>query len=323
MSRFPRFIRCIAVASLLLSAGWVVSAPEAMATDRSVTELCVDSPNPSHSGFDLANGETFTITIGSSNCVNTSYSYFSGSGATVTINGNLVSSGSSNSVSNGDVFVITAPISGKAALQLGFTNVGLGRGTQYYFAFGYPAISASIADNGNGSLTFTYTGQKESGDPYGGLIYLWLLSEGSTCPADRTTYPATGYELVPNPFFMATSPAIVTAGDPASWNAAGYVSLTIPDGTYEACAYTSDGAMDNSPKSPDILVDSMQVSLGTAAPSSTTTTTVPESTTTTTVVGSGSGSGSGAGSGSGSGSNGNGAEAGSPSGDAVAPAFTG
>ena len=336
MFRFRNLLGLLVAGLLVLALSAVFGSSTAGASNKTLTYNCPSSPSAPlpATGISIGAGETFTLTVGA-NCnmysfteQATTYSYLP---LTVTLNGSPYDP-YFPTVMPGNVIVVTAPASGVSigSLQVNFP----GGYKKFDIASGFPELTGSMADNNDGTFAVTFTGGlRIQPTGHGGRFTLALLGEGSTCSADAASVSSNDLTLISDQGAGWVSPMTVT---PYMLANKGSGSAQIFPGNYEACLYSTDGfASANNVELPTILLQSMPVTIGSVP--STTTTTSAEPTTTTTTIGSGSGSGagsgsgsgagsgsgSGAGSGSGSGSNGNGAEAGSSSGDAVVPAFTG
>ena len=145
------------------------------------------------------------------------------------------------------------------------------------------ARTDSLTDNGDGSLTVTYSPVVAPQ-----TVALNLFAPGTTCdpaasPVNRlfgiSNFSSTGLPV------LAASPAVLSAGSPmrSGW-ANTTAASTLVAGSYHACLYYFDGAS-------NALVQSLPVTIGTVTPTTVTPTTVTPTTT--------------------------------PSGDPVAPAFAG
>ena len=99
--------------------------------------------------------------------------------------------------------------------------------------------TASMVDNGNGSITVTYSGNVAG--PSGYDVFLTFMTQGSTCPAMPFTQYT--YVLSANPVGgsspnMAASPATVTSGT-LVMGSSGPQGIALPAGLYQACLYTN------------------------------------------------------------------------------------
>lgn len=137
-------------------------------------------------------------------------------------------------------------------------------------------ISASVVDNGDGTMTLTYSNvDLEAGE----FVVVFLFAAGSTCPADADTAandPTQPFVLTnSNDLPLPPSPVVIGPGTPAyKLEFPSFVSATITPADYEVCLYfPSDESGIAS------LQQSLAVSLQEPAP--TTTTTVAPTTTTT------------------------------------------
>jgi hypothetical protein len=323
MSRFPKPVAVLAAGLFLIGLSAVTKAPIAGATSQAINTSCALIPNDQIDGVPLGNGETFTVTVTGNDCWSVRLDNPNNETGTLTINGNPWSytPGQSN-ISAGDVIVFTAPSSGQG-FEVVLFNQFVSPAGNYHVAWGYPPSSGVLTDNNDGSMSFAFSGLPtyDPARPDGQGLSLFLVDPQSVCPSSTplmTLLGLNGYAIDR----ASSSPQVITVGTSAT-SLPNFNPVSMAAGDYEACLYQSPSTAFTQPQTVN-LIQSMPITLGSGG-GGTTTTTAPTPTTTTTVAGPGSGSGSGAGSssGSGSGSNGNGAEAGSPSGDAVAPAFTG
>lgn len=128
------------------------------------------------------------------------------------------------------------------------------------------AASGSMVDSGNGSLIVTYS--VSGGDD----VFLMLIAQGSTC-SPSSPFGQANLFFVPavqvnNDPWLGTSPATVTAGNPAM-NSQG-PNAVIAAGYYQACLYTANSGT-------FALAQSLATTMGSPTPttSSTTTTLAP------------------------------------------------
>jgi len=133
------------------------------------------------------------------------------------------------------------------------------------------ALSGSMQDNGDGTMTVTYD---LSGGTPGQGVYVGFFSAGAQCtPGSGEVFFVQalvgGGGMAP----MPASPAVLAEGSTAFVQGSGVG--TIPAGTYTACLVTNQGVQRE-----------FQMTFGTVAPpTTTTTTTLPTTTTTTTAPG--------------------------------------
>ncbi|MEI7624309.1 MAG: hypothetical protein WCJ88_12195, partial [Actinomycetes bacterium] len=128
----------------------------------------------------------------------------------------------------------------------------------------YNPPTASLVDNGNGTMTLTWSAD---GD-FSQFVYLLVLSEATTCPADPSgaTQTVTGFGLQSTSSGfgpqLPPSPAIIGAGTDAFVFPFTYVpgQTTLPTGPitagqYLACAYTVG-------EGDPVLAQSLSIGLG-------------------------------------------------------------
>jgi hypothetical protein len=137
------------------------------------------------------------------------------------------------------------------------------------------AATASMVDNGNGSITVTYSGVVAGANGFD--VVLAFMSQGATCPVNAYPNPYL-FNLYANPMgggspVMAASPATIGVGTSVKGpNDPGAVPLTT--GNYQACLYTQDiGGKTNT------NAGSLAVTIGQVTPTTTTTTASPTTTT--------------------------------------------
>ena len=129
--------------------------------------------------------------------------------------------------------------------------------------------TASMVDNGNGSITVTYSGVVAG--PNGFDVVLLFLSEGATCPVNAYPNPYL-FNLYANPMgggspVMAASPATIGVGT-SVMGPNGPQAIPLTTGNYQACLYTQDiGPNDYT------NAGSLAVTIGQVTPTTTTTTT--------------------------------------------------
>ncbi len=126
--------------------------------------------------------------------------------------------------------------------------------------------TASMVDNGNGSITVTYSGTVAG--PTGFDVVLLFLSEGATCPVNAypNSYLFNLYVNEGGPV-MAASPATIGVGT-SVMGPNGPQAIPLTTGNYQACLYTQDiGPNDYT------NAGSLAVTIGQVTPTTTTTTT--------------------------------------------------
>ena len=176
---FRRLGRMLAAASLITASAGILAAAPAGATDTPVSFDCSQSED-----YVLGNSDTVTITMSGSTC---SYVVFNnppgGALGTVTVDGNTATPGAQVPISNNSHIVYTAPSSGSGMDGLAFFTQQ-GSPPAVFVDFVFPPSTGSMVDNGDGSMTLTYSGN----------LFLMLLAPGSTCPIlSNSPPPATGW----------------------------------------------------------------------------------------------------------------------------------
>ena len=255
MSRLSRLGRLAAAATLAVSTVAVFSAAPAGATNTNAIQNCATGS----ASISIDNGDTYTITIPASTC---GYADFAlGSDGSATLNGSPMTLGANDSVSAGATIVYTAPASGSGSATFQFF-AALGQAPVSSLNISFPAATGSLADNGDGTVNVSYSGE----------VVLFLLTSGSVCPADLSMPPQFIYvsdsgahpgpaPLPASPFVLSASTTMYRAGSGGPGN----VEL-VAAGSYQACMY-------------DIMANaqlaSTAVSIGQAAPTTTTTTVTP------------------------------------------------
>ena len=259
MSHFSRLARVIAAGALAISAVAVLSVDPAGAADTAANEDCSVGGVQT---FSVANSDTVTVTITAGDCLSARLDV-NGTSATATLNSSAMVDGLPASVATNDVIVITAPASGQGTVRIYFSDVSANVPV-VMVDFGFPPLVASLTDDGNGSMTVTYSG---NGIASHNNLTVMLYPAGHTCVVDDATEPL--YVLDPDlPMApLAASPAIVTAGTLAAVFAQGPPAAeAIAAGSYQACLMLYVG--NNSS-----IGQSMAITLGAVAPTTTTTTT--------------------------------------------------
>ena len=122
-----------------------------------------------------------------------------------------------------------------------------------------PAVSASVVDNGDGTMTLTYANANPDEAQF---VALFLLTAGSTCPPEvlaAPADPATQFVLTnSNGLALPPSPVVIGPGTPAYKFALPNPlpeTTTIAPADYEACLYYPTGEDDT------LLQQSLAVSL--------------------------------------------------------------
>jgi hypothetical protein len=265
MIRIPRFTRLAAVFVLMVSAFAVGMSPAGSepAATGSATSTGDGTATLTYSG--VGDLEVYIID-GASPCPDTGLAPSSGVLATIGV----------------DSVAPASPITVTTATQVGPLPLhALGTGSFNFCMYDASAsyawlnttggtigifdpASASLVDNGNGTLTLTWAA---NGD-FSQFVYLFLLTGISTCPTDPTTALTTlsGYALQSGAddfgAGMPPSPAIIGVGTPAFILPFLIVDLVTPPavgpmvaGQYLACAFTVG-------EGEPVLAQSMPIGLG-------------------------------------------------------------
>ena len=253
MFRFRSVSRLIAATTLIISGAavaTVASTAPAGAVNGALTFNC----GAGYSGAAVANGAAVTVTVGTS-CTNFSFGGINGAPpqGSATLNGSYVPPSQQIPVIQGDSIVFTAPASGSGRDALTFMagqNPGDG------VVISYPVPSGSLTDNGNGTMTVTYSGS----------IIGFLFPSGSTC-ADPSVGSANADFIfspqAPAGGQLAASPAVIAVGTPLM-GMGGPTPIPVTAGAYQACLYESLGSPGGA------LLSSLAVTIGQVTP-----TTVP------------------------------------------------
>jgi hypothetical protein len=139
------------------------------------------------------------------------------------------------------------------------------------------AATASMVDNGNGSITVTYSGVVPGSNGFD--VVLAFMSQGATCPVNAYPNPNL-FSLYANSMgggapVMAASPATIGVGTSVMGpNGPGAVPLT--SGNYQACLYTQVNSGANITYT---NAGSLAVTIGQVTPTTTATTSSPTTTT--------------------------------------------
>jgi len=259
---FRTFGRIAAAAALVASSAAITTfastAPVGAANTNLNVSCSIDPPDQT-----IDNSDTITITMGTG-C--TQVVLGNPALGTMTVNGFPATPGNPLGVQQGDTVIYTAPASG-SGMDLIFFMINYNPAQN--MAITFPQLAPrndSLTDNGDGSMTFTYS-------PLSGSEQVWIAmyASGATCPG-TPSQPFTGrlYVLAPmvpyNP--LGASPVTITGDYPAMTGAAPYAATTMPAGPYQACMYYSSG------QSPASLLQSLAITL-TSGTSPTTTPPTP------------------------------------------------
>lgn len=242
----------LATAALLVASAALVgfSVTPAGAANTPVTLNCPNSGmnfSPAYIGFN----DTVTLIVGTG-CVSAqALGNQSGFFGSVTLNAAPLAGGQTANVVPGDVIVFTAPASGANSVYLLLSPNNNPPTAQVGIYF--PIPTGSMTDNGDGSMTVTFTGWPN----------LYLQASGSTCPTTRNQgdpylYVLSANATAPQPMQLGASPATVNAGRTASGPSG--PNSTIAAGVYQACLYGQN------------LLQSLTVGIGAVVPTTTTTT---------------------------------------------------
>ena len=249
MFRFRSVSRLIAATTLIISGvavATVTSTVPAGAVNGALTFNC----GTGYSNAAVANGATVTVTVGTS-CTGFLFGGINGTApqGSATLNGSYVPPSQLITVAQGNTIVFTAPASGSGVDALTFMagqNPGNG------VVISYPVPTGSLTDNGNGTMTVTYSGS----------IVGFLLPSGSVCAAFLTVRPNNfNYILAPDAppgGQLAASPAVIAVGTPLM-GMGDPTPVPVTAGAYEACLYESVGPGGQ-------LLSSLAVTIGTVTP---------------------------------------------------------
>jgi hypothetical protein len=246
---FRSVSRLIAATTLVISGAavaTVVSTVPAGAVNNALTFNC----GTGYSSATVANGATVTVTVGTS-CTGFTFGGINGAApqGSARLNGSDVPPSQLIPVVQGNTIVFTAPASGSGEDALTFVagqNPGDG------VVISYPAPTGSLTDNGNGTMTVTYSGS----------IVGFLLPSGSVCAASLAVRPSNfNYILAtdaPPGGQLAASPAVIAVGTPLM-GMGDPTPVPVTAGAYQACLYESVG-----PGGP--LLSSLAVTIGQVTP---------------------------------------------------------
>ena len=244
---FRRLGRMLAAASLITASAGVLAASPAGATNTPLTIDCATQ----YMNTTIGNSDTITITISGSNC---HFAILLGTMGpalgTATLNGSPMTSGTPIGVANGDVIIYTAPASGSGNEVIGFPpNSSSPPAAQLSISF--PPTTGSMVDNGDGTMTVTYSGTN---------MFVMFLTGGSSCPTlQNGPTPGAIGSFGPNgPHAIGASPAIIQVGTSSMQGSA------LAAGNYEACLYLDPGIGHSA-------AQSLAVTIGQVAPTTTTT----------------------------------------------------
>ena len=259
MSRLSRLSRIVAAGALAISAVAIFSSGSADAANTNIQQNCSSGGVQTAS---VANSDTATVTITVGDCLTATFDSNSTS-ATATANSSPMTSGSPVNVTTSDSIVVTVPASGQGTVYVRFADLSAGVPV-VMIDFGYPPLTGSMVDNGNGSMTITYSGTGLANQNH---VSVLLYPAGHTCALEDDTDPV--YVLDPDlpEAALAASPAVVTAGTMAGvfGQQGPPTAEAIVDGSYQACMMLFEGNNRS-------LAQSLAVTLGAVAPTTTTTT---------------------------------------------------
>lgn len=257
------FGRIAAAAALLLATvavATVATNATAGAANTNVTADC----NASGSVESINNNDTLTITVGA------------GCGAVIVMDNaggttrwdqmfmNIGQGAPLGGLPQGDTITYTAPASGSGSASIGFMASAQSMPPAITFTINFPAQappaprSDSLVDNGDGSMTVTYSPATQPSS-----VWVSLFPSGTTCnpggvPTGRLFL--LGPDIPYNP--LSSSPAVVAAGTGAMTGAQPYGATTIAAGSYQACMYFNSGQQTT-------LEQSLAVTLGVLTPTTT------------------------------------------------------
>ena len=260
---FRTFGRIAATSALLVATvaiATVASSSTAGAANTNVTADCTATGSTES----INNNDTLTIDVGA------------GCGAVIVLDNAggttrweqmsmYVSQGApTGGLSQGNTITYTAPVSGSGSASIGFM-ANAQSSPQITFTINFPAPAPpaprddSLTDNGDGSLTVTYSPVMSPE-----TVSLNLFAPGTTCdptgaPANRlfgiSNFSSLGFPV------LAASPAVLSVGSPmrSGWGPTTAAS-TLVAGSYQACLYYFDAVASN------VLVQSLAVTIGTVTP---------------------------------------------------------
>lgn len=255
--------RSVAAVALLLATvavATVATNSTAGAANTNVTANCSTAPAVQT----INNSDTLTITVGAG-CGAVILMASGGGTATWMPSFPLTQGSPIGGLQQGDTVVFTAPASGSGSAAIGFMANAQSMPPAITFTINFPTQappaprSDSLTDNGDGSMTVTYSPVVSPA-----TVSLNLFAPGTTCdptgnPTNRlfglSNFSSTGLPV------LAASPAVLSAGSPmrSGW-ANTTMASTLVAGSYQACLYYFDGVGSN------VLVQSLPVTIGTVTP---------------------------------------------------------
>ena len=209
------------------------------------TALSTDCLSSGRTRSNIANGDTITWTLVGNGCSSVTFATSPHAGrlyGTLTVDGNPVSPGGFAFLSQGSTVVYTAPATGSDYAYIYFDGPGPS-GPEYTISF--PIVSGSFVDNGDGTVTITYTG----------AVFMAAFPQGTTCPLQTDL---NNFYMVLNTLRDNESPVGVT-----SPYTQGADPMRVPAGVYEGCLYY--------PYLSDDVMQSGPIYIGQPAPTTTTT----------------------------------------------------
>ena len=259
-------VRLAAVALLVASVSLVgLSATPAGAANTNVTADCTGTASPQTIG----NSDTVTFTLGSG-CGAVIFMSGTGTAGTAAVatpfQQTLTIGAPFGGLSPGDTVVFTAPASGSGSMQIGFM-ANAQSPPAITFTISYPAPtprSDSMTDNGNGSMTVTYSSVTPQQS-----VFVSFFPPGTTCDptASQSSWASRLYVVSSssNSAPIGLSPTVITAGtNGLSGTPPNTTVSAIAAGSYQTCLYFFNGQTST-------LSQSLAVTLGSVAPTTTTT----------------------------------------------------
>jgi len=254
---FGRIAAAVALLVATVAIATVATNSTAGAANTNITANCSGSGSTQV----INNGDTITFTVGAG-CGATILMTGSGASGSATAAGFPLNTGApSGGLVNGDTVIFQAPNSGSGSMSVGFmANAQSPPAITYNISYPIPAPrNDSMTDNGDGSLTVTYSPVVSPE-----AVFLNLFAPGTTCdPIGNPTNRLFGISNFSNQGLpvLSASPAVLSAGSPmrSGW-ANTTVASTLTAGSYQACLYYYNGNQQNT------LVQSLAVTIGTVTP---------------------------------------------------------
>ena len=256
---FGRVAAAVALLLAMVAVVTVATNSTAGAANTNVTANCSTAPAVQT----INNSDTLTITVGAG-CGAVILIASGGGTATWMPSFPLTQGSPIGGLQQGDTVVFTAPASGSGSAAIGFMATAQSMPPAIAFTVNFPTQAPgpsrndSLTDNGDGSMTVTYSPVTQPSS-----VWVSLFPSGTTCnpggvPTGRLYLLGPG--IASNPF--TSSPAVVAAGTGAMTGQQPLSATTIAAGSYQACMYYNPGQQTT-------LVQSLAVTLGVVTPTTT------------------------------------------------------